>query len=282
MAPAAGVDQPRFAFGENWQSFLQVVDDRRVAAAESSLRSFLEIDDLRGRSFLDLGCGSGLFSLAAQRLGADRVVSLDVDPASVAATTELQRRFAAHADNWSVERGDALDAAQLLGLGRFDVVYSWGVLHHTGNMWLALENVIASVADDGLLCIAIYNDQGMTSRLWRAVKQTCNRLPRWAQPAFVALVMAPRELRFAIAETLAGRPLGYVRSWTDYRRNRGMSRWHDLVDWVGGLPFEVAKPEHVFDLYRARGFELTRLSTSAGGLGCNQFVFHRVTSQRGR
>ena len=58
-----------------------------------------------------------------------------------------------------------------------------------------------------------------------------------------------------------------------------MSRWHDMVDWVGGLPFEVAKPEMIFDFYHDRGFALDRLRTCAGGLGCNQFVFTKSTSE---
>jgi len=274
--------EARFSFGQNWQRFLRTVDERRIEEAEASLRAFLEVDHLRGRTFLDLGCGSGLFSLAAQRLGAEQVVSLDYDDASVDVTTELRRRFAPHASNWRVHRGDVLDAASLHQHGRFDVVYAWGVLHHTGHMWGALDNIIQSVTTDGRLFIAIYNDQGLTSRMWLAVKRSYNRLPGWTQPACVALVMAPRELRFAIAETLAGRPFGYFRSWTEYRRNRGMSRWHDLVDWVGGLPFEVAKPEEIFDFYRSRGFELERLTTSGGGLGCNQFVFRRADRERDR
>ena len=56
---------------------------------------------------------------------------------------------------------------------------------------------------------------------------------------------------------------------------RGMNRWRDVVDWVGGFPFEVASPERVFDFYRARGFELERLITCRGGHGCNSFVFRR-------
>jgi 2-polyprenyl-6-hydroxyphenyl methylase/3-demethylubiquinone-9 3-methyltransferase len=54
-----------------------------------------------------------------------------------------------------------------------------------------------------------------------------------------------------------------------------MSMWPDVVDWVGGYPFEVAKPEQIFDFYRDRAFEPTRLTTCRGTSGCNQFVFRR-------
>jgi 2-polyprenyl-6-hydroxyphenyl methylase/3-demethylubiquinone-9 3-methyltransferase len=52
-----------------------------------------------------------------------------------------------------------------------------------------------------------------------------------------------------------------------------MDRKHDLIDWVGGWPFEVSTPEEVFNFYRRRGFQLEALKTCAGGLGCNEFVF---------
>ncbi|MFC7649809.1 50S ribosomal protein L11 methyltransferase [Streptosporangium lutulentum] len=60
----------RFAFGRNWKAFAHLVDETRVATAVDSLCAALGIEDLTGRTFLDVGCGSGLFSLAAHRLGA--------------------------------------------------------------------------------------------------------------------------------------------------------------------------------------------------------------------
>jgi 2-polyprenyl-6-hydroxyphenyl methylase/3-demethylubiquinone-9 3-methyltransferase len=269
----------RFEFGENWSRFLRVLDDARIAEAEASLRQMLGREDLEGLTFLDVGSGSGLFSLAAHRLGAARVHSFDFDPSSVACTQELRRRYAPGDDAWTVEQGSALDAAFLRSLGRFDVVYSWGVLHHTGNMWEAIANTAAAVADGGRLFISIYNDQGARSHAWRAVKRVYNALPAGLRTPFVLLVMVPREALTALRSTLRGGPLEYVRAWSQYKRSRGMSRWHDLVDWVGGYPFEVAAPEAVFDHLRADGFVLERLKTCGGGLGCNQYVFLRPASR---
>ena len=260
----------RFGFGQNWRGFLATVDDERVAEARRSLQDMLELDSLEGRTFLDVGSGSGLFSLAAWQLGAERVRSFDVDPDSVACVEELRRRFAPGAGNWEIERADVLSAAP----GESDVVYAWGVLHHTGDLWTAMQAAGRAVAPGGRLFVSIYNDQGRKSAAWRRIKRLYNSLPRPLRPVFVVAVMAPIELVVAIRHG----PRAYARRWRDYSRMRGMSRRHDMVDWCGGYPFEVARPEAVTGFYAERGFGLVR-SRLNGGWGCNEFVFAR--SDRG-
>jgi len=263
----------RFAFGANWKRFLSVVDEERLQEAERSLREMLGAPSLEENRFLDAGCGSGLFSLAAVRLGAERVRSFDYDPASVGSTRALKERFEPEADHWEITEGDVLDRVWTNSLGAYEVVYSWGVLHHTGDLQRALENVAELVTPGGRLFISIYNDQGTKSRLWLAVKRTYNNLPRALRLPFLLAVAGPREA-LSLAKALAERqPARYIAYWTQYKRRRGMSRWHDIVDWIGGYPFEVAKPETIFDFYRSRGFVLDKLVTCAGGLGCNEFVF---------
>jgi len=265
----------RFAFGENWRRFLSILDEARVASAEASLRRMLEVEDLRGKTFLDLGCGSGLFSLAARRLGA-RVHCFDYDPQSVACAEELRRRYFPLDPDWRIEEGSALDRNYLSGLGAFDVVYSWGVLHHTGAMWEALDNAAGLVAPAGKLFIAIYNDQGNISNRWRTVKRAYNGLP--GSLRFLVTIPALVHLywRRILKDFLRGRPF---ESWRNEGKERGMSPWWDLIDWVGGLPFEVAKPEAILDFYLNRGFTLRRLSTCGGSLGCNEYVFVRFAAQ---
>jgi 2-polyprenyl-3-methyl-5-hydroxy-6-metoxy-1,4-benzoquinol methylase len=264
----------RFEFGANWARFLNLLNDERIRMAEESLKRMLQVEDLKGKSFIDIGSGSGLFSLAAKRLGA-RVHSFDYDTQSVACTAELKKRYFPDDAGWLVEEGSALKKDYLKSLGKFDIVYSWGVLHHTGAMMQALENIAPLVNDSGCLFIAIYNDQGRSSQAWLRVKMAYNRLPaflRW-------LVLYPIFLRLwgptTVRDILSGKPFD---TWRKYAVNsaRGMSPWRDVVDWVGGLPFEVAKPEEVFDFYSERGFNLSKLKTCAGGLGCNEFVFRRL------
>jgi 2-polyprenyl-3-methyl-5-hydroxy-6-metoxy-1,4-benzoquinol methylase len=264
----------RFEFGKNWGRFLAVLDDGRIVNAENSLRNMLGVEDLRGKRFLDVGSGSGLFSLAARRLGA-RVHSFDYDPHSVACTMELRRRYFPGDSEWTIEEGSALDEDYLKSLGQFDVVYSWGVLHHTGRMWQALDNANLPVAGGGSLFVAIYNDTGSQTARWKRIKRTYNSLPRFLRLPFTLIVISPLEMKSLAYHLLTGRVRRYVKSWTQSSTERGMSRWRDIVDWVGGYPYEAAAPEEVFDFYKERGFELVKLKCGGVGLGCNEFVFKK-------
>jgi SAM-dependent methyltransferase len=258
----------RFAFGRNWRSFLRVLDAGRIQTATASLATMLDRSTLRGARFLDAGCGSGLFSLAARQLGAT-VVSFDLDQESVACTRELRRRFFPEDGAWEVRQGSALDEAFLAQLRDFDIVYSWGVLHHTGDMWRALDLILRPLRPGGQLCIAIYNDQGAWSSRWRTLKHLYCRSPLWRVALVGTIVPYWILRRFAADLVWCRNPL---RRYTQYRSDRGMSVWHDWIDWLGGYPFEVAKPEQILDFYRARGLVLTRLRTAGGG-GCNEYVF---------
>ena len=269
----------RFEFGKNWARFLAVLDDERIAQAEKSLREMLGVEEFAGRTFLDIGSGSGLFSLAARRLGA-RVHSFDYDPRSVACTAELRRRYFPGDDGWTVEEGSALDAKYLARLGQFDFVYSWGVLHHTGQMWRALENAAGPVASGGKLFISIYNDMGPLSVRWRKIKRSYNRTPNFLKLPFTLAVITPGVVKSALRATVTLRLGEYVRSWTEYNRQRGMSRWHDMIDWLGGYPYECARPEEIVEFYRARGFKLYCLKPTEWNLGTNEFVFVKTEPSR--
>jgi 2-polyprenyl-6-hydroxyphenyl methylase/3-demethylubiquinone-9 3-methyltransferase len=255
-------DGARFAFGVNWSHFLTQLNEQRVQDAIDSLKMMLKADTLDGKTFLDIGSGSGLFSLAARRMGA-KVVSFDYDPQSVACTRKLKSLYYSGDSDWQIQQGSVLDANYTLALGKFDVVYSWGVLHHTGSMWNALDNVDALVAPKGQLFIALYNYQPIASRYWAFVKRTYNKRI-FTRPFLIAIHL--------IYPTLPGI---LIRFFQCKRPRRGMSAWYDLIDWLGGYPFEVAKPEHIFNFFSNRGYQLQELKTVGGRLGCNEFVFYR-------
>jgi SAM-dependent methyltransferase len=263
----------RFRFGRNWQAFLKNVDQQVILQAKTSLLTALKLENLNGKRFIDAGSGSGLFSLAARLLGAD-VLSFDIDLDSVACTRELKRRYLPEDHDWVISEGSVLDQSFIEELQPADIVYSWGVLHHTGAMWPALENVISCVAEGGLLYVALYNNQGGASRRWKTIKKLYNRL----RGPLRCLVLWPAFARLwgptTVRDVLLCKPF---QTWSCYsRENRGMSPWRDVVDWVGGFPFEVSRPEEVLACCRKLGCELVHLKTCGGGRGCNEYVFRNL------
>jgi 2-polyprenyl-3-methyl-5-hydroxy-6-metoxy-1,4-benzoquinol methylase len=261
----------RFSFGENWRGFLRTIDDSRIAVAVASLKSLLGVESLEGRRFLDIGSGSGLFSLAAHRLGAD-VTSFDYDPSSVGCTLEMRTRYAPESDRWRILHGSVLDLQFLASLATFDVVYSWGVLHHTGQMWPAIRNAATMVQPGGIFTIAIYNDQGVWTKRWTVIKRLyCSGL---VGKVAVSSVFIPWWIaRTAVSDMIRGRlPWHTIAT---YKVNRGMSMWHDWHDWLGGYPFEAAKPEAIILPLQRDGFVLQNLNTQYGSVGCVEYVFRR-------
>lgn len=259
----------RFRFGRNWSDFLGELNPEKLRAANKSLRENLSSESLAGKSFLDVGSGSGLFSFCAYELGA-RVYSFDYDPLSVACAVALRRGCVDGSSRWKIEEGSILDAAFVKSMGQFDIVYSWGVLHHTGDMKTAFENVAGLVNDGGKLYISIYNDQGRVSSRWKVVKQIyCSGV---VGRFFISAIFFSYFGFGRLIQALRGGKNPF-QSWRAYSLERGMSVVHDWKDWLGGYPFEVAKPELVFDFFKCKGFELDKLKTCGGGLGCNEFVF---------
>ena len=263
-----------FPFGANWRRFLNRITEERVKNAARSLTDFLELENFEGRSFLDVGCGSGLFSLAAFGLGAKRVVSFDRDPLSVECCRRLRRRVN-DPPNWEIHRGSILDPDFTSGLGTFDIVYAWGTLQHTGQMWDALKRSAVLVNQGGYLYLAIYNcvDGWLGSQFWLKFKRAYNALPRLGQ-CLVDLGAIPI---YFVARLLHSKNL--VADVQSYESSRGMYWKTDLTDWLGGLPYECATVEQVFRFIKTncQGLTLHNLKTT-NSLANNWFAFKRESA----
>jgi len=267
-AAEAAHEEVSFSFGANWRKFLAGFDEDTLDKAERSLVDFNRIPRLDDHDFLDVGSGSGLTSLVAIRLGARRVLSIDIDPHSIECGLALRQRFEIPESRWQIRRGSVLDAGFVESLGRFSYVHSWGVLHHTGDMWQALENVLRfNVQPGSYLHLALYNKH-RTSQRWLSIKRLCNRSPRFWFPlvkyAYISALFAKMTLRGKL-------PWAYVHR---YKSERGMNFYRDIDDWIGGLPYEFANPSETVDFLSDRGFELIRLRT-AESCGCNEYLFRR-------
>jgi 2-polyprenyl-6-hydroxyphenyl methylase/3-demethylubiquinone-9 3-methyltransferase len=260
----------RFEFGKNWRNFLNNLSREQIDEAKKKLSQWL--GDIEGKTFLDIGCGSGIHSLAARELGA-KVFSFDYDNESVECTKYLKEKFFKDDNDWHIEQGSVLDEEYMKKLGKFDIVYSWGVLHHTGDMWRSLDIVNNNVKERGDLYIAIYNTQVYWTKWWTFVKKSYNKsvVMKYFWIGFYSVFMSVKG--FVKDVMLLKNPFA---RYKEYKKNRGMSIYYDLIDWLGGYPFETAKPEEIFEFYHSKGYNLEKLYTANGGYGCNEFLFRKI------
>jgi SAM-dependent methyltransferase len=260
----------RYAFGKNWAEFIEknfsqsVVDDSREHLAQ-----FIRMDSLKGLTFVDIGCGSGLHSLAAYQMDADRIFSFDYDFDSVGTTKKIHE-YAGSPSNWIVEQGSVLDKSYMEKLPKSDIIYSWGVLHHTGDMWTAVRNAAIPMKPGGLFYIALYSSDIYVDpppEYWLKIKRQYNRVgwfgKRWMELEYVTRFQIIPELR-------AGRnPFEVMRSY----RARGMAYWTDVRDWLGGYPMDFASLRETQDFCNGElGLDLVNVIT---GQGCTEYLFCR-------
>ncbi len=264
-------DSLRFDFGDNWADYIaKHYSEERVAISRRHLLGFLKLDTLDGKSFLDIGCGSGLHSLAAWQAGAEQVLSFDYDPMSVATTKRL-REVCGNPQNWQVKQGSILDDQFAAALPKSDIVYSWGVLHHTGSMWRALANAAGCMAEGGLFYVALYSKDVYVdpdSEYWLRIKRAYNTAGiirrAWMEGHYIA-----REL-LHLCLVQRKNPFSYV---SEYKKSRGMSYLHDVRDWLGGYPMEFAGNKET-EAFAARELGLELLHVRAGA-GNTEYLFRR-------
>ncbi len=272
--------QSHFRFGENWSAFAREIDAGRIGQAERDLARLLGRETLSGLRFLDIGSGSGLHSLAALMLGASEVVAVDLDADSVATTRSLLARFAPN-DKWKADRRSIFEMHPQ-EFGTFDIVYSWGVLHHTGAMFEAIEKAAALVNGSGELCLALYGRTWLCG-FWRVEKRFYSRAPGWLQRALQRVFMAYYWLLQSLKALARGRRFDLRREIDAYQQRRGMSARTDVHDWLGGYPYESVAPDVLRAFMANCGFVERRSFIRPGvrhglfGSGCDEYVFVRET-----
>jgi 2-polyprenyl-6-hydroxyphenyl methylase/3-demethylubiquinone-9 3-methyltransferase len=264
-------DTAHFCFGKNWQNFILSLDEKRIEKAKESLIKFLGgPNKIKDKTFVDIGCGSGLFSLAACLLGAQKVISIDVDEFSIACASHLKKEKGSSL-NWEILQGSALDESFIKSLGKFDIVYSWGVLHHTGNMYKALKNVTTLLKPDSILYLALYNENKHrftegTSKFWYKIKKFYNKSGALMKKVILYFYMS----YFILGLMLAWKnPVKYIKN---YQSARGMNWHNDILDWIGGYPYEYASVAKIIYFFRNLGFSCKKY-IAARSIGCNEFLF---------
>ena len=262
-----------FAFGENWASYAALINDAAIAESKRGLLKLIPHEQLQGRSFMDIGCGSGLHALAAAELGVGRILAVDIDPVSVETTRKVLSTRAASVP-WQAENVSVFDLDPSR-FGTFDIVYSWGVLHHTGDMWAAVRKAAAMVAPRGLLALALYRSTYMDA-FWKLEK-------RWyahASPSAQRVAQRIYIAAYGLAWPVSGR--GSFRDMVaNYRSARGMDFYHDVHDWLGGYPYEAALAPEIDERLVALGFKAERVfargkASGVLGSGCDEYVYRRV------
>jgi SAM-dependent methyltransferase len=262
-----------FEFGENWQSFASEVTRENIAEATRGLSRLFPAGELNGASFFDIGCGSGLSMLAARNLGAATITGVDIDPNSVYASQALLSRYLP-AGGWTTEVKSVfdLDPAQD---ALHDIVYSWGVLHHTGDLWAAIKKAAALVKPGGYFALALYRKTPFC-RFWTVEK----RFYTASGPVGRAAIRSIYKSAFFAGLILTGRnPRRHIHR---HKSHRGMDWHHDLHDWLGGYPYESVAPGEVAQSLNRLGFSMVRTfekpASVKGLLGthCDEFVAVRA------
>lgn len=253
-----------FDFGENWKNFSSnALYDSSLKECISSLVELFQRPDLKANSFLDIGCGSGIFSIAARCLYASPVVGFDISKNSVTAAQNNIIRFAPNKSEISFLEGSILDKNFIERLGKFDRVYAWGSLHHSGDLWQALSNTASTVKDGGELVVAIYQTH-WSSPIWSIIKRLYNASPKIIQKLMIIIFY----FVILIAKTICT-------GKNPYTMKRGMSFYYDVVDWIGGYPYQYATKDQVVNFLSKYGLKMLNFIPATLPTGNHQYLFRK-------
>ena len=266
----------RFRFGNNWKDFVDNnLNEESVKHAISCTKNILDESkiDLKDKTVIDIGCGSGLFSLVALELGAKFVTSFDFDPDSVICTKNLLRSRNFDEKNYKCIEGNILDVDFINNLGKYDLVYSWGVLHHTGELYQALKNATLLVENDGLIFISLYQ-KTIFDPLWKIEKKFFSSSSKNIQLVICKIWI----ILLKILYTLKGKSFKKIVS--NYFMKRGMNFYNDLYDWLGGYPYEGIDTKDCIKFFSKLGFINILLKKRskyyAISSGCNEYIFSKT------
>lgn len=252
--------ETHFEFGKNWEKLVNQLNDDAVAESTRKMADFTGFSDFKNKTFLDIGCGSGLSSLAAFKLGAKSISSVDIDPQNIKNVEAVKQKFNVPAQySWSAWVSSIVEAKDVHQLPRADIVYSWGVLHHTGSMWEGIDHCTRLVNPGGYLYLMLYRDAFFAST-WKNIKYFYTKAPqiiKWAmRNTFASLLI--------LGAILKGKnPARIIRDYP--KKSRGMSWYIDVTDWVGGYPFEYASAEETTRFLESRGFRILKISPKPDG-----------------
>jgi 2-polyprenyl-3-methyl-5-hydroxy-6-metoxy-1,4-benzoquinol methylase len=255
----------RFEFGKNWKDFLNTVSETEIQKAAADIKRWLQTESLKGKRIIDIGSGSGIHSYVFYLMNAEELISFDYDTDSVEATKKIWQN-AGSPDNWKITQGSILDTEFANSLGKFDIIYSWGVLHHTGNMWKAIENASSLLNANGIFWISIYQ-KGPAYPRHLKLKLKYNA----SSPAGKKIMIYSSVCKIMIKRVLSGKnPF----KWNQ-KTDRGMNVYHDLIDWLGGLPYEVADKNEIEKFCNERNLKLEKAEIVTEG-GCSNYLFRRI------
>ena len=265
--------EKRFEFGKNWNNYLSNLTGNEINSAKKALKEWIGIPPNNKETFLDIGCGSGLSSLAAHLNGYSYILSFDYDNDSVKASKRLMNKYCNNQlGTWEIKQGSIIDKTFIKSLPKFNVVYSWGVLHHSGEMWNAIEFSSSKVKRKGKLFISIYNDQNIISKFWNIIKYVYVSSPNLVKKVMIGFYIIYFGTGLFIFDIIRLRnPLK-----RHYGDTRGMKFYFDVIDWIGGYPFEVAKPKDICDFVEQKGFLLLRIKNVGFRHGCNEYLFQKL------